>query len=287
MHLAVDATTPPNIVKSFEKEILTPDTCKVALASDLHLDFEDINDEFFEPVADVLILAGDIHEERHCKSQLFKFWSRCADNFPHVIYIPGNHEYYHGAITKADMQLERELRHFGNVHFLQNGTFQHKGVTFVAATLWTDINKGNPVSRMVIDGYMNDWKLIRQSDKDFMRYRPQDSEVYHKRSRRYIENELEKYKEDPVVVATHHAPSCESITPRFKNLYHENYAYYTNLEEMMLERQVKTWWVHGHVHYPFDYELGNTRVLCNPRGYPGDRPFDLPAYRPKVFEIMP
>lgn len=26
-------------------------------------------------------------------------------------------------------------------------------------------------------------------------------------------------------------------------------------------------WVHGHTHDSFDYMIGSTRVLCNPRGY--------------------
>jgi hypothetical protein len=28
-------------------------------------------------------------------------------------------------------------------------------------------------------------------------------------------------------------------------------------------------WVHGHTHSSFDYKLGKTRIICNPRGYPG------------------
>jgi hypothetical protein len=26
-------------------------------------------------------------------------------------------------------------------------------------------------------------------------------------------------------------------------------------------------WIHGHTHTAFDYTVGNTRVVCNPRGY--------------------
>jgi predicted phosphodiesterase len=29
-------------------------------------------------------------------------------------------------------------------------------------------------------------------------------------------------------------------------------------------------WIHGHTHDPFDYEINGTRVICNPRGYPGE-----------------
>jgi predicted phosphodiesterase len=27
-------------------------------------------------------------------------------------------------------------------------------------------------------------------------------------------------------------------------------------------------WIHGHTHWAFDYKIGETRVLANPRGYP-------------------
>jgi Icc-related predicted phosphoesterase len=31
-------------------------------------------------------------------------------------------------------------------------------------------------------------------------------------------------------------------------------------------------WIHGHTHDSFDYCIGNTRVVCNPGGYPGVEP---------------
>ena len=30
-------------------------------------------------------------------------------------------------------------------------------------------------------------------------------------------------------------------------------------------------WIHGHTHTLFDYCVRGTRVVCNPRGYPGER----------------
>ena len=29
-------------------------------------------------------------------------------------------------------------------------------------------------------------------------------------------------------------------------------------------------WIHGHTHTFFDYRAGGARVICNPRGYPGE-----------------
>jgi hypothetical protein len=40
--------------------------------------------------------------------------------------------------------------------------------------------------------------------------------------------------------------------------------------EGLIERYQPAGWIHGHTHDPCDYELFRTRVVCNPRGYPGE-----------------
>jgi predicted phosphodiesterase len=42
--------------------------------------------------------------------------------------------------------------------------------------------------------------------------------------------------------------------------------------------------VHGHTHDPCDYMIGETRVICNPRGYPAEHPW-YENYQPKIVEI--
>jgi hypothetical protein len=39
-------------------------------------------------------------------------------------------------------------------------------------------------------------------------------------------------------------------------------------------------WVHGHTHDSFDYRVGTTRVLCNPRGYARDGMVENPRFDP-------
>ena len=39
-------------------------------------------------------------------------------------------------------------------------------------------------------------------------------------------------------------------------------------EAILLEKAPRLW-VHGHTHDSLDYQLGKTRVLCNPFGYAG------------------
>ncbi|MNR64509.1 hypothetical protein D3C85_1871810 [compost metagenome] len=46
-------------------------------------------------------------------------------------------------------------------------------------------------------------------------------------------------------------------------------AYANNCEGLMGGDRVALW-VHGHSHVAVDYEIEGTRVVCNPRGYPGE-----------------
>ena len=48
-----------------------------------------------------------------------------------------------------------------------------------------------------------------------------------------------------------------------------NGGYHSNLEEFIMDRPNIKLWTHGHTHEDFDYMVGDTRVVCNPRGYIG------------------
>ena len=44
---------------------------------------------------------------------------------------------------------------------------------------------------------------------------------------------------------------------------------YSDLSEFILDRPGIKLWTHGHTHENFDYMIGSTRIVCNPRGYDG------------------
>ena len=67
------------------------------------------------------------------------------------------------------------------------------------------------------------------------------------------------------MVVTHFAPSAGSIAPRFAGSP-LNACFVSDLESLV-ERSGAALWIHGHTHDSFDYPLGKTRVLANPRGY--------------------
>jgi hypothetical protein len=46
-----------------------------------------------------------------------------------------------------------------------------------------------------------------------------------------------------------------------------NGGYSSDLSEFILDHPQIKMWTHGHTHDTFDYMIGSTRVVCNPRGY--------------------
>ena len=55
-------------------------------------------------------------------------------------------------------------------------------------------------------------------------------------------------------------------------------------DEFILDYPQIKLWTHGHTHEDFDYMIGSTRIVCNPRGYLSyeDR---ADAWKPKLVEI--
>ena len=261
---------------------------KIALCSDLHLEFADIilkNDEN----ADVLILSGDICTAvdlpyaDSSRGQRFRdFFKRCAFQFPHTIYVMGNHEHYNGDFQKSAQFIKDELAQYANVHFLDKGVKEIDETVFIGGTLWTDMNQEDPLTMQAIAGMMNDFRIVdngkkvvqfRDSDGNTHervgRLMPEDVVVEHKQMLEYIRNVVDGKFDQKFVIVGHHAPCKMSTKPRYQDHKVMNGGYSSNLVDFMLDRpQIKVW-THGHTHDPFDYMIGSIRIVCNPRGYDG------------------
>ncbi len=268
---------------------------KIALASDLHLEFGDINLTNDE-AAEVLLLSGDImiaadlhdHPEpmnaidqsmiangqgmgrRQQAAQMYRdFLKRCSFQFPHVIYVAGNHEFYHGKWHQTLDTLYNECAKFPNVYFLEDQTKEIGEVSFIGCTLWTDMNRGDPLTLHAVSDMMSDYSVIREDSLGYTKLRPAHTLSRHKKSLRYIKNVVAEKHDKKFVVVGHHAPSKLSTHEKYKNEYIMNGAYSSDLSEFILDHPQIKLITHGHTHYPFDYTIGETRIVCNPRGYVG------------------
>lgn len=284
---------------------------KIQVCSDLHLEFGDLTLTNTENV-DVLILSGDImlaqdlhdHPEpasaidrnmvansqgmgrRQAAAQCFRdFLKRVSFQYPHVVYVAGNHEYYHSKFPDAARYLKEECDRYGNVHFLELDQVTIDDVTFVGGTLWTDFNKADPVTLNMIGSMMNDFNIVRNSEHNYTKFRPAHALYHHRKTLDYIKEVVETNPEGKFVVVGHHSPSTLSIHERYRDDRVMNGGYSSDLSEFILGHPQIKLWTHGHTHFPFDYTVGETRIVCNPRGYIGYEP-EASTYDPnKIVEV--
>lgn len=232
---------------------------RIQVLSDLHIEFQDF--ELPRVGADLIILAGDIHVGVDGAA-----WALENIRDTPVIYVLGNHEYYRHALPDLCDSL-KERTQGTHVHVLENDSIVINGVRFLGCTLWTDFMlNGNPViAEFDAERMLADYHSIRVSPA-YRKLRAADTVALHRRSKAWLNAELPR-SGLPTVVVTHHAPSTGSIAQQYKSDNSLNPAFVSNMGDIVAGSGAR-YWIHGHTHSRFDYTLGMTRVLCNPRGYP-------------------
>ena len=232
---------------------------RLRILSDLHLEFAPFSPP--QADADFVILAGDTHIGRNGVQ-----WAERSFPTAPVIYVMGNHEFYGKKIPKLTNDLQNET--VGkNIHVLENGVVELHDVVFLGATLWSDFSLFGAASDGASEAeqVMNDFKKIRTLPH-YRKLRAHDLNRIHTQSVQWLRIMFEQHRGRKVVVITHHAPSARSLPPD-KAKESVSCAYASNLDELV-ESSGSVLWIHGHIHTPVDYMIGNTRVVSNPRGYP-------------------
>ncbi len=236
---------------------------KIRIFSDVHLEFGG-----FQPPAasaDVVVLAGDIGLGRQGLD-----WARRHFPSTPVVYVLGNHEYYDQSWKNRAGELQR-LASGTNVHVLENQAVMLGGVCFLGCSLWADFDLfGNAAfSRALAGAYMTDyWRIKPGRAKGALT--PAETEARHQWSRNWLAAAGAACEPGRrTVVVTHHAPSLQSVPEPWWS--EPLMAAYASRLDQMVEKTGPAVWVHGHVHTANDYWISNTRVVSNPRGYPGEQ----------------
>jgi Calcineurin-like phosphoesterase len=284
---------------------------KIAICSDVHLEFGQLELENTHN-AEVLVLSGDICTAVDLRvtdsilssaktDRYLEFFTACSRNFPHVVYVMGNHEHYHGDYATSASILKDALKHLPNIHVLDKEVFTLGDYVFLGGTLWTDMNAEDEMTMNHVSRRMNDFQICKNSlrtvnfrtqeptldengvqkvdaDNKPMYHAvfktreaylsPQDAVEDHKAMLKFIET---NYNMTPpwmtTIVVGHHAPSKGSEHPRYKHDQLMNGAYNSQLDQFIMDRPGIKLWTHGHTHEDFDYMIKQCRVVCNPRGY--------------------
>jgi Icc-related predicted phosphoesterase len=151
---------------------------RIALASDVHLEFGFLNIRNTEN-ADVLILSGDIcvasalrdrdthgiMEGKGHSESFHKFFQQACEEFKNVVYVMGNHEHYNGDFALSGTNIRSKLAYLKNLHFLEKELVKIDDVTFIGGTLWTDMNKEDPMTMFHVQRRMNDFRIVQNSNR--------------------------------------------------------------------------------------------------------------------------
>ncbi len=231
----------------------------VRLLSDLHQEFGSYKVQPLpEDSETVLVLAGDIDigvDSCH-------FVMEQSENFAHVIYLLGNHEFYNNDLDTLANDVADELADFPKVSFLDNSSVVIEGVRFIGSTLWSDMDNENPESMFRIEQSLNDYSLIKNRGDKIWATTTID---LFKKNMAYLDQTLSDPHDGPTVVVTHHGPSFKSIHPIYRNSM-VNGAFASNCERLMYDHDI-AYWLHGHTHQTSSFEVNGCKVRMNPFGY--------------------
>lgn len=272
---------------------------KVRIYSDIHLDhYSDSTDHWYPPALPddketILILAGDIWIGSKFIFHGQDSWiGNVAQHFKQVLIVLGNHDYWPmGNLTiknganKCNAMLQDAC--LFNVHVLDCSTFQCDDILFVGATLWTDMNKGDPLAMHRMPSYMNyDGKIAYETGPNgvWSRFTSERWVREHKRHRDYIKDTANQNKDKKIVVITHHIPLLHLGDPRYVNDAGNCY-YSSDLSNLILDNDNIKLWACGHSHHEYNEMFEKCQMYMNPVGYQGENREIYKVVKHEVIEV--
>lgn len=241
------------------------DGLRVKVVSDVHLEFYEGTRypwlrQVLEQDCDVLAVCGDLGWPFNAKgkpnARTLDFLRTLRERHEHVLYTPGNHEYYQcirlgKTLDEVDLTLRAMCEEAGVV-FLQKDAWTHPcGVTFLGCTLWSDVDAQG---------------FARMNDSVRVFGAKWESNAVHNDHVAWLERALQEQKEKCVVM-THHLPTLRAVHERF--LMGNNSGYASPLDRLLAPPVCA--WLAGHTHEFASVTVNGTLVFVNPIGYPGER----------------
>jgi hypothetical protein len=135
-------------------------------------------------------------------------------------------------------------------------------VILFGAPLWTDMDRGNPLSSLAFRNGMTDFKLIKAGASEL--FTPEMAAAEFHKTVAHLGRLAEENLDKTIVVMTHHAPVPPGLGTHAPNylmglLFDPDY---------FIERHPNIrYWVHGHTHIRKVYEIAQCKVMSNARGY--------------------
>jgi len=110
----------------------------------------------------------------------------------------------------------------------------------------------------------------------------------HYCERKWLDERLPESFDGNTVVVTHHGIHPKGLHKKYVDAGAVNGSFLSDLSAT-IERFQPAVWIHGHVHDTHIYDVGETQIACNPRGYPsrGGRYENLEGFIPDLVVEIP
>lgn len=275
-----------NVIKQF-KGILISKMIKIYYMSDVHLEFNhslphkvDVDDA----ASSFLVVAGDTIPTRYLqqhvndangrsmKKAMIKFLKQISA-FKQVFFVMGNHEHYNGDIQLSKQILQdfiSDNQHRNMVVLEDDVVCLTDDIDLIGCTLWTNMNKDDPISHIRVKQGMNDFRMIdngkSQNGITSNLFTTHDAVNIHNESFKYINDHINNNPNKKFVIVTHHAPSLQSNGEEHAGSTIID-GYCSDLESFIIDNPSILTWIHGHTHVNVDYLVGSTRIVANCIGY--------------------
>lgn len=238
---------------------------RIKIISDLHVEHGEPNHlNAIKPGdEDVLVCAGDVSNS----GPDGLYWLRSKFPNTRIVFTPGNHEYYCGmAIDELNAEILKHGKGLG-IDVLINDSVEIDGIEFIGSTLWSnfDDKSGDSQCHRWSERYVNDFRMINVNDTERLSAFHVQNKLFEK-AYGFLHSKLHSDNQNQIVV-THFAPSRGSVASQFRGDPITPY-FVNDLDELVTEKPLI--WAHGHTHTAFDYQVGPSRVICNPSGYRGE-----------------
>jgi predicted phosphodiesterase len=234
---------------------------KLRILSDLHLEGGEYDYTYKHAGEEVLILAGDIHTRgRH--SILLKKVPKDVE----IFMVAGNHEYYRGSFDRTNDELKALEEHYPNFHYLLDQSITFKGVDIFGGTMYSDLllYGFDPLVEIETQHGINDFMWITKNDKGRYRtWRVEDHKTCHEKFCFEFTGWLKRTEGCKRVVITHFVPTEQAIHSQYR-MSRLNPYFTSNMEHLMGWEGL---WIFGHTHSSYRGKIGDTELICNPKGY--------------------
>lgn len=238
----------------------------VDIISDLHQDYWDMRLNFTSPSSgdrshapfdlvptpgvDTLIVAGDISDDMALSLAYLKIWKL---RYKHVLFVDGNHEHKHvmpRLYSSHTIGNEMKKPEYKGIFYLPTKPFMINHTAFIGISGWWNYygGKGEDDKNLKV-------RIIQQASLDCAYLKQM---LYHLEINTHIER---------IVVITHAVPTKSCTHPEYIGREYNGL-----MQEIIDSGEYKklTHWIFGHTHTRYNKTENGIKLVCNPRGTPGD-----------------